>query len=557
MLTHLYIENIAVIESTDISFGEGLNVLTGETGAGKSIVIDAINAILGQRTSRDIIRTGAKSAFVSATFEDISEKLVEKIENLGYQIEDNGVLLIQREIKTDGKGVCRVNGRPTTVSGLRELGSELINIHGQHESYELLSPETHVTYIDNMGNLEPLLQEYRVAYGELKEVKKKLDAFNIDESEKQRKIDLLKYEIEELECADLRIGEIEELNDAKNIYLNKEKISVCLNNTRLAINGDDTFIGALQALENASCELGEIVSYMPAANELYMRINDLKYELDDCATELSGLGSDDYDEVNNLDMIEERLDLIYKLGRKYGATVEEMLEYLQKSRNELEKIELSDENIEKLNRQYKNSLEKAVCLAELLSKKRQETSKKFISEVKKELVFLDMPGVNIVVSQEKRDLNRFGCDEIQLLISTNPGEPPKPISKIASGGELSRIMLAIKNVISGKDDVQTLIFDEVDTGISGSAAQKVGLKLREASNNRQVICVTHLAQIASLAGRHFLIRKNVSDSRTFTQVTQLDFEGRKREIARIIGGVEVTETTLINAEEMLKMAQKI
>ena len=552
MLKNLYIENIAVIEKTNIDFSDGLNVLTGETGAGKSIVIDSINAILGNRTSRDLIRNGSETAFVSAEFTDLSQQAVDVLNEYGFELEEDGSVLIQREITLSGKGKCRINGRPTTVSVLKAVGIFLINIHGQHESYELMSPELHITYIDKVGNLDEELQNYQKVYKEYKKLLSELNQATVDESERARKIDLLNYQIEELENADFHIGEYEELTEQKNILLNKEKISVALNTAHEYLNGNEESDGALQCLEAAISSLNDISDVMSESDTIAQRIQNALYELDDCRSEISSLCDTSNAEIGNMDEIEERLDLIYTLGRKYGTTIAEMLDYLDKAQKELDYLQKYEENRDELQEKCKNAKKTALSLAKKLSEKRKIISQKFADAVKDEMTFLDMPNVQLVVSQTECELNHFGCDNIEILISTNPGEIPKPVAKIASGGELSRMMLAIKNVLADKDDIDTLIFDEVDTGISGRAAQKVGLKLKEVSKTRQVLCVTHLAQIASLADNHFKIQKSVFDGKTFTDVTKLDLDGRKNELARIIGGVEITKATLDYAEEMLK-----
>ncbi len=552
MLRNLYIENIAVIEKTTIDFTEGLNVLTGETGAGKSIVIDSINAILGNRTSRDLIRSGAENAFVSAEFTDLSERAMSALEEYGFQPEEDGSVLVQRELTLSGKGKCRVNGRPTTVSVLKGLGEYLIDIHGQHASYELMSPELHITYIDKLGELEEELSGYRDAYREYSRLRSELNKASIDESERARKIDLLRYQVDELEQADFYVGEYEELTEKKRMIENREKISFALNCSQEYLNGGEENDGALSLLEMACDRLSDIADVMPETDTVTKRLQSAVYELEDCREEIISMIASADNEGDDPDEIEERLDLIYTLGKKYGASIEEMLEFLDKAKKELSYLEKFDENREELVRNCNKAKEKAEKLASALSEKRKKVSEEFKDSVKREMTYLDMPNVELVIKQEQCELNNNGCDRIEILISTNPGELPKPVAKIASGGELSRMMLAIKNVLAGKDDIDTLIFDEVDTGISGSAAQKVGFKLKEVSKSRQVLCVTHLAQIASLADSHFKIVKTVSDGKTYTNVTFLDHDGQRNELARIIGGVEITQATLDYAEEMLK-----
>lgn len=556
MLSNLYIENIAVIEKTSIDFKKGLNVMTGETGAGKSIVIDSINAVLGNRTSKELIRTGASSAFVSAEFTNLSEKAIAVIYEAGFELED-GELLIQREISTTGKNKCRINGRPATVSTLKEIGVQLINIHGQHESYELMSPELHISYIDKLAGLESEIEAYQEVYKKYKKLSAELKKATVDESERERKIDLLKYQIDELEDADLRDGEYEELNEQKAVLQNSEKIIEAIMSSRALMNGDEESSGVLENLQEINSQLSDISEYMSEVEPINSRIESAIYELEDCLSELTGLTDLVDTDGGSLDSIEERLDLIYTLGKKYGSTIKEMLDFLDKAKKELNALVMYDENREALIKECDKAYKEAEKLAKALSEKRRETSSEFADKVCEEMAFLDMPNVKLVVVQEKCELNSLGCDNIEFLISTNPGEPPKPISKIASGGELSRMMLAVKNVLSDKDDIDTLIFDEVDTGISGSAAQKVGLKLREVSKSRQVLCVTHLAQIAAMGNSHFKISKSVRDEKTFTKVEELDHEGRKQELARIIGGTEMTKASLDYAEEMLRAGENI
>lgn len=555
MILNLYIENIAVIEKTSIDFSDGFNVMTGETGAGKSIVIDSINLILGHRAQRDIIRTGSERAFISATFDSLSSEVTELIENLGYSIDEDGLLIIQREINLNGKGTCRINSRPATVASLKQIGKYLINIHGQHESYGLLSPDTHLEYVDNLGGLNIDLENYRSEFNELRKLKLNLDEGSIDESEKARKLDLLKYQINEIEEINPIRGEEEELKEQREIFMNSEKISSSISKSKELIKGDETNIGALQLLESATNSILEVSPYISTANDLYSRMKNLVYELEDCASEIINMSDDVEYDSDEMEKIELRLDDIYKLTRKYGSNIDEVLEYLKKAKDELENIEFFEEKIEKLKVLFKECKLRTIKLADILSKRRKQVADIFAKNVKEELEFLAMPGVKFCISIKKGNLNINGFDEIEFLISTNPGEDPKPISKIASGGELSRIMLAIKSVSADNDRIDSLIFDEIDTGISGAVAQKVGIKLKEVSKKRQVICVTHSAQIASLSDIHFLISKSVKNNRTYTSIKKLDLDGRKKEIARIIGGEKITDTTLANASEMIEMGQ--
>ena len=550
MLTNLYIENIAVIEKTSIDLSGGLNVLTGETGAGKSIIIDSINAVLGSRTSRELIRTGCENAFVSAEFSEPSQRVLDLLSENGFDTDDEE-LLLQREISLSGKGKCRINGRPVTAALLRTIGSCLMNIHGQHESYELMSPELHVNYIDKLGSLQQELEAYRSEYERYRSLLAELNKAKLDEAERERRLDLLRYQVDEIETAELYSGELEELTEQRNMIENKEKIATSLGEAGEYLNGGDETDGAIQLLEGAVSSLSQIASVLPDSEEITQRLQNALYELEDCCSEVSDLRDSADAEVDNIEEIEDRLDLIHRLSRKYGGSIEEILEYLEKASKELSFLEKYEENREALAADCKAAEKKAKELALALSEKRRSVAEKFSKEVKREMTFLDMPNVELVVRQDRCELNSFGCDDIELLISANPGEAPKPVARIASGGELSRMMLAIKNVLADKDDIDTLIFDEVDTGISGSAAQKVGLKLREVSKSRQVICVTHQAQIAALADHHFKIVKQVSSGKTFTQVSELDHDGRRDELARIIGGVEITKATLDYAEEML------
>lgn len=551
MLSQLYIENIAVIEKASIDFQKGFNILTGETGAGKSIIIDSINAVLGGRVSREIVRNGAKMARVSALFTSIGTETLQKLEELGLSPEEEENLLLQREIRSEGKTVCRINGRPATVSMLREVGLTLLSILGQHESYELLSPEQHVEYIDSFGGLNELKSQYSSAYHKLRSVKKEWDSLLMDEDQKARRMDLLRYQIEELEAGEIRLGEQEELAQQRTMFRNSEKIAESIAIAKNALDGDDESAGAVSSVGTAADSLEDAAQFLPSLTSTAQKLRDLEYNLQDCLAEVREAGESLEYDPTRLEQVEERLDQLYRLSLKYGSTEEEMLEFLERSRKELRTIELSDERAQELSEEYERCKAEAIQLAKELSSKRRKAASELVSQVREELTFLNMPGVEFQVEQLRCPLNQWGCDKIQFLLSTNPGEPPRPMAKIASGGELSRIMLAIKTVLSGTDRIPTLIFDEIDTGISGSAARKVGLKLQQVSQNRQVLCVTHLAQIAALADAHFLISKQIRDQKTFTQVLPLDFEGRKREIARIMGGTEITPLLLQNAEEML------
>ena len=554
MLKELFIKNIAVIKQTDICFSEGLNVFTGETGAGKSIIIDSINAVLGQRVSRDLVRTGETRAQITAVFSGLSTTTLELLDQMGYEA-DEGELMISREISVDGKGTCRLCGRPIGVTMLREIGNTLINIHGQHDSQYLLNKEKHIDFLDSFAQLDTLYDRYRDCFSQLIAMGRERNSLNVDGAEKARQIDLLEYQINEIEQAELVPGEEEELADRRNMIRNAEKICLSLDEAHEQIAGGEERTGALELIQNAAAELEESARYVETLIPISSKLTEMGYELEDSLMGINDarLGME-YD-PGELEEIEARLDLIYRLKRKYGGDIEEILQNLSLYKKQLEKITLSDEKKESLNQSYKEMLLQAKNLADQLSKERKAAARRFEKQVEGELSFLDMPSVKFTISILPCKLGAKGLDDVEFMISTNPGEPPKPIAKIASGGELSRIMLSIKNVISDKDDVPTLIFDEVDTGVSGSAAEKIGRKLRQVSKGRQVICVTHLAQIAALCDHHLLIQKQVKDDHTFTQVTELDHPGRVREIARIMSGVDVSELSLQNAEEMLRRAK--
>lgn len=550
MLAQLFINNIAVIERASIDLEKGFTVLTGETGAGKSIIIDAIHAILGERTSKELVRTGAQTASVSALFTELDPELLAMLDQLSIPREEDGSLLVQRDIRLEGRSHCKLNGAPATVSMLKQLGPRLVTIHGQHESYELLSPDVHITYLDSFGGLEELLQTYQAAYRALRKTQRELEALQTDEGEKARLSDLLHYQIDEIEAANVQVGEREELESQREILRNHEKIAAGVAFLRNMLSGDEEREGVLAELSQASTEAVRVASYFPELEDVSQKLQEAGFLLEDVDSILRTL-SIDFDPALQ-ETIEERLDLLYKLGRKYGGSEEKILEFLETCRNRLHQIEFADEERERLEHQYETQKKQAISLAKQLSEKRREASGSFMRQVKQELSFLNMPGVTLEAEIQRVPLYSMGCDKIQFLVSANKGEPPKPLSKIASGGELSRIMLAVKTVLTGKDKVDTLIFDEVDTGISGAAANKVGQKLKQVSRNRQVLCITHLAQIAALADHQLLISKHVEGERTFTQVQELDFEGRKREVARIIGGEQVTDLQLQMAEEMLK-----
>lgn len=553
MLSNLYIENIAVIEKTNIDFTNGFNVLTGETGAGKSIVIDSINAVLGSRTTKQIIRQGAQSAFVSAQFCDVSDLVTKKAKQLGFEVED-GMVILQREMSVSGKNNCKINSRPATVSALRELSAYLVNIHGQADSLELMSPSLHLHYIDALSSNEKLLAQYKQVFNEYTKAKDELENANDDESQRLARIDLLRYQIDELENAEITVGEIDSLTAEKSVLLNSEKITKSLIKAKSILDGDDDTDGVISMTDDAFSALSVSARYHESFTDLSDRLANALYELKDISDQIyNGICDVDSDPYR-LETIEERLDLLYRLSRKYGDTEESMLTYLENAKQELCLLEQYDINREKLQKHFEQLKENALSIAKKLSEIRHNIAEKFSSQVQHEMAFLEMPNVRLCVSFEECELSRNGIDKVEFLISVNLGEDPKPVTKIASGGELSRMMLAIKTVLSRHDIIETLIFDEIDTGISGSAAQKVGMKLKEVSKDRQVMCVTHQAQIAALADSHFLISKEFSDNKTFTHVDKLDTDGRVRELARIIDGVNITQTALDHARGLLNNA---
>ena len=551
MLTQLYIRNIAVIEKAEIDFQPGFTVLTGETGAGKSIIIDAIYAVLGERTSKELIRTGAEQAAVSALFTGISSETEQVLRELSVPLEEDGSLLIRREIRQNGRSSCKLNNSPATVSMLKAVGATLIDILGQHESYKLLSPEAHGAYIDSFAGTTALLSEYRAAFGALRRIKGELDALESDEGQKARRMDILRYQIEELEAAQLRVGEQAELTERRDEIRNSERILRGVSEANALLQGDEDTDGAVSAVTVAADALEQAARFAPSLNGVAQRVRDAEYALSDAAAEVSDYLDNAMFDPGELDALESRLEVLYRLSLKYGETETEMLAFLDRARSELSDIEFSDEKRALLLEEYEAKKQEAVSLAKQLSSKRRAACESFAKRVKAELSELNMPGVTFSVEQVRTPLTAFGCDRIQFLVSANAGEEPKPMSKIASGGELSRIMLAINTVLSDTGMTETQIFDEIDTGISGEAANKVGAKLRGVSKNAQVICVTHLAQIAAMADNHLFIVKREENNKTYTAVHTLMPEERVREIARIIGGDDITPLKLRMAEEML------
>ena len=546
MLCLLNIENIAVIERAEISFDRGFNVLTGETGAGKSIVIDAISAILGERAYRDMIRTGTTKASVRAVFSDVPQ--------LPW-FEENGVdydpeTVIHREIYLDGKNVCRVNGSLVSVSILRKLGIQLINIHGQHDSASLFDEENHLTLLDSMGDNDS--DAYFVKYAEVVQLRREIDAMTMDEGEKLRRMETLRYHINEIENANLKPGEDEALEERRKILQNSEKIADGINDAVVNLYGDDDVDGAASMLTNAERALARIARYSETVSQIHDKVADLMYQVQDAAELVLDARNDLSYSADELEMIESRLDVIHKLRRKYGATCADILEYLDKAKTELDEIEFADDTLERLKANLAKAETEAWEEAMRLRATRKATAAVMTEKILSELAQLDMPKVQFECRFRETELTGTGADAVAFYMSANVGEDLKPLSKVASGGELARIMLAMKNVLAEKDQVSTLIFDEVDTGVSGRAAQKVAEKLRSVAQHKQVLCVTHLPQLAALAQTHLLISKGERDGRTYTTVEPLDREGRKLELARIIGGTNITEITLQSAEEMLQ-----
>ena len=553
MLIGLKIENIAVIESAELEFDSGLNVMTGETGAGKSIVIDAINAVLGERTSRELIRSGSDSAKVYASFADIGEETRNILDDMGIEKMPDNTLVLSRSLSSSGKNSCRINGCPATVSALKEIGAGLINIHGQHDSQALLSPDKHCGFIDSLAENERLRSEYRTVFQNLVSVKKELDSLYDTRDEKAARLDYLAFQIDEITAANVKIGERDELSKEKELLQHSSKVIKSLENAYLALKAEN---GILTGVEDCASELEKAAKYYENAENSAKGIRGIAYELADFSAEVRAL-IDGFDyNPERLTAINERLDFLYRLSMKYGKEEADILDYLEKAQKEKNEIEISDEHISELEEKLYALSDEIKILSAKLTESRMTAAAQFEKSVKAELEFLDMPKVTFVVDRKQTALTSKGADAIEFLISANPGQEPRPIAKIASGGELSRIMLAIKNVLSDKDNIGTLIFDEIDTGVSGSAAEKIALKLGEVSKGRQVICVTHLARIAAQADCHMKIMKSVDDDKTYTKIEPLDFDGRAAEIARISGGGNVTDLQLQTAKEMLINAKE-
>ena len=553
MLELLHIENIAIIEAADIEFAPGFNALTGETGAGKSIVIDSLSAVLGQRTSRELIRTGAEKAFVSAAFSGMAPELTEE---LGIQPEADGTLLLQREIQTDGKNVCRVNGRPVTVGQLRALGARLLNIHGQHDGQQLLDEEQHIVYLDSFGRVESLAITYAEKYKNFTDIRRQIGALQMDEAEKARRVDTLQYQIEELRRAKLTPGEEEKLTARRGMLRNAEKFLGAVAGADYALNGDDSGGGALSALRQAQDALSGVRHLDDAFGQLYERLGEAYSEVYDIAATVEDKRGELDVSPGELDRVESRMDLLYRLKKKYGATVEDMLDYQARCEAELAQIEDAGDTLVRLEQALSKAEKAARQAAQALSDARKAAADRLTAQILTELQQLDMGKIRFAVDFAEKPLDSDGMDAVRFLMSANVGEELRPIHKIASGGELARIMLAMKNVLSEQDHVGTMVFDEVDTGVSGRAAQKVAEKMARISRRKQVLCVTHLPQLAAMADTHFSVEKGERGGRTYTEVRRLDREQRRRELARLTGGSHVSQTMLDGAEELLVQAEK-
>ena len=550
MLSSLQIENVAVIQKAEVHFEPGLNVLTGETGAGKSILIDSINAILGNRTSKDLVRTGAAKAVIRAAFEQVPPAVLDKLEQSGY--ERSEALLLSREITAEGKSSCRINGMPATAAILRELCGGLININGQHDSVGLLNPAHHLGILDDYAQNRTVFQEYYTLYRKLVQVKRELDALITDETEKQRKIDLLQYQVQEIEDAGLTAGEEQTLENRRKVLSNASAIRDRLAQSYALLSGSDDAAGAVDLLGEASNAVDAAAQLDPALTAAAGQLLDLYYNAKDVAADLIGR-LDAYDTNDaELDEVEQRLDLLYRLKRKYGSTVEDVIAFGQKAREELDNIQNSQQRHDALQAEKLRLYAKAREKAEVLTQTRLKAFEELNTRISGTLDFLNMPGVRMTLRHTRGPLASHGQDSIEFYISTNPGEAPKPLAKIASGGELSRITLAIKNAMADKDAVPTVIYDEIDSGVSGKAAGRIGEVLRQSAQGHQILCITHTAQIAALADCHLLIQKNVSNERTYTEIHPLDENGRVEALARLISGDHVTELSRANAREMLQ-----
>ena len=557
MLSLLHIENIALIQSADIRFEPGFNVLTGETGAGKSIVIDSIGAVLGERTSRELIRTGAKSALVTAVFTQVPP--LPWLEENGFPTGEEE-LLLQRELQGDGRNVCRIDGKLVTVAQLRELGRQLLNIHGQHDGQQLLDPASHLGYLDQFGGCQPLLEDYQVAYRRWHDIRREMDKLQMDEAERSRRVDTLNYQIQELERAQLKAGEDEELSARRTLLRSAGKLMEAVQSAEFALSGDEDRDGACSLIAQAEGEVQGVSSISPELSELSEKLTALRCAADDAADTLRDLSRSFDFSPGELDQVEERLDLLYRLRKKYGPTVEDMLAYLDRCRKELDQIQYADDTLARLEKDLKKAQKEAARRGEVLSQARREAAGALQARVQEELRQLDMPKVQFQTEFTPKGgeagMDETGLDEVQFLMSANLGEALKPIQKVASGGELARIMLALKNVLAEGDQIGTLVFDEVDTGVSGRAAQKVAEKMAQVARGKQVLCVTHLPQIAAMADTHFSVQKGEREGRTYTRLERLDRSQRREELARLIGGASITPSLLESAEELLRQAEQ-
>lgn len=553
MIKSLHIENIAVIEKTDIDFDKGFNVLTGETGAGKSIIIDAINAVLGERTSKDLIRAGCDKALVSALFCDLSEQSKKQLAESGFEPDPDGNLLITRALTLSG-GSIKINGRPATAGVLKDVSKNLINIHGQHDNQKLLNPDNYYIYLDMIAENQKQLKDYYDEFKHFNAVRRELNANETDEGEKLRRIEILEYQINELEQADITVGEIDDIKSKLAVAENYEKTVSALGSAAVCIDGEENSDGALSLIKNAqnyieSTKNDRLSSLSDRLEEVLANLEDVGFEI------RSFINNTEYSELD-ADKLRERLDTLRRLMLKYGGDEQKMLDFLENARVELDKIVCSDKRIEELSAELDASTDRLIALGEKLTDTRVKAAESFSAQVSEVLNLLDMPNVRFEIKVNRDKYTRHGCDSVEFLISANAGESVKPLNKIASGGELSRIMLAIKSVLADRDDIDTLIFDEIDTGISGRAADKVGIQLQKVSKSRQVICVTHLAQIAAYAQNHLLIEKSVLNDRTYTNVISLEYEQRIREIARIMSGSDITENLYNSAKELLDRSKK-
>ena len=557
MLSLLHIENIALIQSADIRFEPGFNVLTGETGAGKSIVIDSIGAVLGERTSRELIRTGAKSALVTAVFTQVPP--LPWLEENGFPTGEEE-LLLQRELQGDGRNVCRIDGKLVTVAQLRELGRQLLNIHGQHDGQQLLDPASHLGYLDQFGGCQPLLESYQEAYRKWHDIRREMDKLQMDEAERSRRVDTLNYQIQELERAQLKAGEDEELSARRTLLRSAGRLMEAVQSAEFALSGDEDRDGACSLIAQAEGEVQGVSSISPELSELSEKLTALRCAADDAADTLRDLSRSFDFSPGELDQVEERLDLLYRLRKKYGPTVEDMLAYLDRCRKELDQIQYADDTLARLEKDLKKAQKEASRRGETLSQARREAAGALQARVQEELRQLDMPKVQFQTEFTPKGgeagMDETGLDEVQFLMSANLGEALKPIQKVASGGELARIMLALKNVLAEGDQIGTLVFDEVDTGVSGRAAQKVAEKMAQVARGKQVLCVTHLPQIAAMADTHFSVQKGEREGRTYTRLERLDRSQRREELARLIGGASITPSLLESAEELLRQAEQ-